>query len=72
MPGTYDLDTTTLAQLLDDPAARAVIDEVVPELPHHPMIGFVKGLPVAQLLKMAGAQLDPATVATLRTRIEAL
>lgn len=72
MPGTYDLDTTTLAQLLDDPAARAVIDEVVPELPSHPMIGFVKGMPVNQLIAMAGGQLDAARVATLRERLGAL
>lgn len=72
MPGTYDLDTTTLAQLLDDPAARAVIDDVVPDLPNHPMIGFVKGMPVNQLLAMAGSQIDQSTVATLRERIAAL
>ncbi|QIG39622.1 hypothetical protein G5T42_09095 [Microbacterium sp. 4R-513] len=72
MPGTFDLDTTTLAQLLDDPRARAVIVEVVPELPNHPMIGFVKNLPVNQLLQMAGSQLDPATVSTLTQRIQAL
>ena len=72
MPGTFALDTTTLQQLLDDPASRAVIDEVVPELPHHPMIGFVKGMPVNQLLAMAGGQIDQATVATLRERIAAL
>lgn len=72
MPGTFDLDSTTLAQLLDDPRARGVIDEVVPELPSHPMIGFVKNLPVNQLLQMAGGRLDAATVATLKERIEAL
>ena len=72
MPGTFDLETTTLAQLLDDPRSRAVIDEVVPELPNHPMIGMVKGMPVNQLLRMAGSQLDAARVAALRVRIEAL
>jgi len=72
MPGTYDLETTTLAQLLDDPRTRAIIDEVVPQLPNHPMIGFVKGMPVNQLLQMAGSQVDPATVAILRDRIAAL
>lgn len=72
MPGRFDLDTTTLQQLLDDPDARAVIDEVVPELPEHPMLGFVKGMPVNQLLQLAGAQIPADTVATLRERIEAL
>lgn len=72
MAGRFDLDTTTLAQLLDDPEARAVIDEVAPELPAHPMIGFVKNMPVNQLLAMAGAQVPADTVALLRERIAAL
>lgn len=72
MAGRFDLDTTTLAQLLDDPQARAIIDEVAPELPAHPMIGFVKNLPVNQLLAMAGGQVPADTVAVLRERIGAL
>jgi len=72
MPGTYDLDTTTLAQLLEDPRSRAIIEDVVPQLPGHPMIGFVKGMPVNQLLQLAGSQVDHATVAVLRERIAAL
>ena len=72
MPGRYDFDTTTLANLLDDPRARAVIDDVVPDLANHPMLGFVKGMPVNQLLKVAGTQLDPTTVSVLRERIQAL
>lgn len=72
MPGRFDLDTTTLQQLLDDPDARAVIEDVVPELPNHPMIGFVKGLPVNQLLKLAGGQIPAEAVTTLTERIQAL
>ena len=72
MAGRYDLETTTLAQLLEDPESRAIIDEAVPQLATHPMIGFVKGMPVNQLLQMAGNQVDPATVAILRERIAAL
>ena len=72
MSGTYDLATTTLAQLLEDPRSRAIIEDVVPQLPGHPMIGFVKGMPVNQLLQLAGSQVDHATVAVLRERIAAL
>lgn len=72
MAGRFDLDTTTLAQLLDDPEAKAIIVEVAPELPNHPMIGFVKNMPVNQLLQMAGGQVPADTVAVLRERIGAL
>ena len=72
MSGKYDLETTTLGQLLDDPEARAIIVELVPELPDHPMIGFAKGMPAAAVLKMAAGQLPPATLEQLSERIGAL
>jgi hypothetical protein len=72
MPGKYDLETTTLGQLLDDPEARAIIVELVPELPGHPMIGFAKGMPAAAVLQMAGNQLPADTLQQLQTRIAAL
>ncbi|MET0734266.1 MAG: hypothetical protein ABWY55_01275 [Microbacterium sp.] len=72
MAGRFDLETTTLGQLLDDPEARAVIVELVPELPDHPMIGFAKGMPAGAVLKMAASQLDPETLEQLKTRISAL
>ena len=59
----YDLETTTLGTLLDDPEARAIIVELVPDLPEHPMIGFAK---------MAGGQLPEDTLNELTTRIGAL
>lgn len=72
MAGKFDLETTTLGTLLDDPDARAIIDELVPELPDHPMIGFAKGMPAAGVLKMAGGQLPPETLEALTTRLSAL
>jgi hypothetical protein len=64
MPGRFDLDVTTIGELLDDPQARAVIDQIVPELPDHPMVGMVKG--------MAGGRLPADKVAELTSRISAL
>lgn len=72
MPGRYDLDVTTLGQLLDDPEARAIIVEVVPELPGHPMISMVKNMPANAVLAMAAGQLPAETAASLKERITAL
>jgi beta-glucosidase len=72
MAGRFDLETTTLATLLDDPEARALLDEVVPEIATHPMLGFVKGMPVSQLLQLAGAQVPADTLEALKARIGAL
>jgi hypothetical protein len=72
MAGKYDLETTTLGTLLDDPQARAIIVELVPELPDHPMIGFAKGMPAGAVLKMAGGQIPGDVVEQLKTRMAAL
>lgn len=68
----FDLQTTTLGQLLDDPEARAIIVDVVPELPDHPMVGFARGMPAASVLQMAAGQVPAATLDELRRRISAL
>lgn len=72
MAGKYDLETTTLGELLDDPESRGIIVELVPELPDHPMIGFAKGMPAAAVLRMAGSQLPADTLEQLKSRIAAL
>ena len=72
MPGRFDLDVTTLGQLLDDPQARAIIVEVVPELPGHPMLGMVKGMPANAVLAMAASQFPAEKAAELKKRISAL
>jgi prephenate dehydrogenase len=72
MPGRFDLDVTTIGELLDDPAARAIIDEIVPEVPGHPMVGMVKGMPANTVLAMAGGRLPAEKAAELKERISAL
>lgn len=72
MAGRFDLETTKLGELLDDPDARAIIDDLVPDLPNHPMIGFAKGMPAAAVLKMAGGQIPADVLEQLQTRIAAL
>ena len=72
MAGKYDLDVTTLGELLDDPQARAIIEEIVPELPGHPMISMARGMSANTLLAMAAGQVPAETAAQLKKRIEAL
>jgi len=68
----YDLATTPLKVFLDDPEARAILDELVPELPAHPMIGLAQGMPFETVLGMAAAEAPAELVDTLRTRLTAL
>lgn len=46
---------TTLGTLLDDPKARAVLDQYSPGISSNPMVGMVKGMTLNQLLSMPQA-----------------
>ena len=72
MTGKFNLDSDSIGKLLDDPEARAVLDEVAPQIAVHPMINFVKAMPVNQLLNAAGGEVSVDVVETLRTRLAAL
>ena len=72
MAGKYDLDVTTLGELLADPDAKAIIVDVVPELPDHPMIAMVTGMPANTVLAMAAGQLPAEKATELKARITAL
>jgi para-nitrobenzyl esterase len=69
---TYDSARTPLAALLRDPAALAVIDEIAPQLPKHPMIGLAKALPLDKVIELSGEALTPDAADQMRRRIEAL
>ena len=46
---------TTLGTLLDDPKARAVLDQYVPGISSNPMIAMVKGMTLTNLLAIPQA-----------------
>lgn len=71
-PAAYDPARTPLGTLLKDPATRAIIDELVPDLPKHPMIGLAKAMPLDKVLEMSGDAVDGDTADHLRARIREL
>jgi hypothetical protein len=70
--GRFDLRTATVGELLDDPAARQIIDELVPEVANNPMIGMARSMPFDVLAGMAGGYVDAGRVNALRSRLESL
>lgn len=46
---------TTLGTLLDDPQAKAVLDQYVPGLSANPMVAMLKGMTLNKLLAMPQA-----------------
>ena len=52
MQATLD---TTLGAILDDPEARAVLDQYVPGISGNPLVAMVKGLSLRMILAMPQA-----------------
>ena len=46
---------TTLGTLLDDPQAKAVLDQYVPGISSNPMVAMLKGMTLNKLLSMPQA-----------------
>lgn len=50
----YTLDTT-LGTLLDNPQAKAVMEQYVPGISTNPMLGMIKGLTINMIISMPQA-----------------
>jgi hypothetical protein len=68
----YDLSTTTLGSLLDDPDVVAIMEKHAPGITTNPMLGMAKGMPAAQAVGMAGGMIGQDAVAAITADIEAL
>jgi hypothetical protein len=68
----YDLSTTTLGSLLDDPDVVAIMEKHAPGITSNPMLGMAKGMPAAQAVGMAGGMIGQDAVAAITADIEAL
>lgn len=44
----------TVREILANPAARAVVMRELPEVYHSPLLGFAKGMTLAQVMAFAG------------------
>lgn len=68
----YDLSTTTLGTLLDDPEAVEIMEKHSPGITTNPMIGMAKGMTAAQVMGMAGGMVGQDKVQAIQRDIEAL
>lgn len=63
----FTLDTT-VGQLLDDPQAKAVLDQQFPGMSAHPMVAMARGMSLNMLLSMPQA----AQFGVTREKVEAV
>ncbi len=68
----YDINTTTLGTLLEDPEVAAIMEKHAPGITSNPMIGMAKGMPAAQAVGMAGGMIGQDAVTAIIADVEAL
>ncbi|MCU0283359.1 MAG: hypothetical protein MUD13_05580 [Candidatus Nanopelagicales bacterium] len=68
----YDLSTTTLGALLEDPEVVAIMEKHAPGITSNPMLGMAKGMPAAQAVGMAGNIIGSDQAAAIQDEISAL
>ena len=64
----YDLTTTTLGAMLEDPDVVAIMEKHAPGITSNPMLGMAKGMPAAQAMGMAGGMIGQDAVEAIKTR----
>lgn len=68
----YDLTSTTLGELLDDPDVVAIMEKHAPGITSNPMLGMAKGMPAAQAVGMAAGMIGQDAAAAIQTEVSAL
>ncbi|WP_116115824.1 hypothetical protein [Austwickia chelonae] len=68
----YDINSTKLGELLDDPQVVAIFDKHAPGLTNNPMLGMAKGMTAGQAMSMAGGMVGQDKLAAIKAEVEAL
>lgn len=68
--GKKSVDTTPIAELVADPASKAVIDKELPGVTQHPAYEQFKGMTLRQLQPMAGGMLTEEKLAAIQKGLE--
>ena len=63
----YDLTTTTLGAMMEDPDVVAIMEKHAPGITSNPMLGMAKGMPAAQAMGMAGGMIGQDAVEAIKT-----
>jgi para-nitrobenzyl esterase len=68
----YDIAKTEIGTLLDDPAARAVLDRHVPGFSKNPQFDMARTMTLKAMQKFAPEKLSEATLASIQADIAKL
>ncbi len=68
----YDLGTTTLGELLNDPQVVEIIERNAPGITSNPMIGMAKGMTAKQVLDMGASMVGKEKIDAIVTEVDQL
>lgn len=70
--GKYDMSTTTLGVLLEDPEVVAILERHAPGITSNPMVGMASAMPAAEAVSLASSMIGPRAVAAITEEVSAL
>lgn len=68
----YSTSDTTIGALLDDPAAKAVLDKILPEFSTNPQIEMARGMTMKAIQPFAGDKLTDEKLAAIDAELAKL
>lgn len=68
-PGGYNVEETELGTLLDDPAAKAVLQKQIPDIVNSDQIDMARGMTLKALQQYASDKLTDAKLAQIQTEL---
>ena len=71
-PGHYSTATTDIGVLLDDPAAKDILEKAVPGLTTNPQSGMMRGMTLASLQQYVPDQITAAKLGEIDKAFQAL
>jgi hypothetical protein len=70
--GHYSTATTDIGVLMDDPAAKAVLDKAIPGMTSNPQANMMRGMTLASLQQYVPDQITAAKLAEIDKQFQAL
>jgi hypothetical protein len=70
--GGYDVSRTSIGTLLDDPAARAVIDAALPGFSASPQVDMARAMTLASIQQFNPEQITDAKLASIQAALARL
>lgn len=63
---------STIGELLDNEATKAIMEKHIPGISTHPMIGMGRGFGLAMVAPMSGGMITPELLAKIEADLKAL